>query len=128
MISQHLLRTRATLSFGLKINLADFCTKQGSLYKFNSNDSAFFNPKQDSNMPMQNTLTLPVTHTLPVKNEFTSSFAASEQDKLNFLIEELMEAGKEKSCMELLRHLASADSTEEEACCRELLTLLMAKK
>lgn len=78
-------------------------------------------------MPMQNTLTLPVNHSGPVKNEFSSSFAVSEQDKLNFLIEELLEAGKEKSCMELLRHLASADSAEEEACCRELLTLLMAQ-
>ncbi|WP_244557158.1 hypothetical protein [Pantoea deleyi] len=46
---------------------------------------------------------------------------------MNFLIEELLEAGKEKSCMELLRYLASADSAEEEACCRELLTMLMAK-
>lgn len=79
-------------------------------------------------MPMQNTLTLPGNHTVPVKNEFGSSFAASEQEKLNFLIEELLEAGKEKSCMELLRYLASADSAEEEACCRELLTMLMAKK
>ncbi|MGK3141298.1 hypothetical protein [Pantoea sp. C2G6] len=78
-------------------------------------------------MPMQNTLTLPVGHNAPVKNEFSSSFSVSEQDKLNFLVEELMEAGKEKSCMELLRHLASADSVEEEACCRELLMLLMAK-
>lgn len=79
-------------------------------------------------MPMQNTLSLPVHHKAPVKNEFVSSFTVSEQDKLNFLIEELMEAGKEKSCMELLRHLASADTPEEEACCRELLTLLMAQK
>ena len=79
-------------------------------------------------MPMQNTLTLPVNHSGPIKNEFSSAFAVSEQDKLNFLIEELLEAGKEKSCMELLRHLASADSAEEEACCRELLTLLMAQK
>ncbi|SFN34692.1 hypothetical protein SAMN05428971_1109 [Candidatus Pantoea varia] len=79
-------------------------------------------------MPMQNTLTLPLNHNVPVKNEFRSSFAASEQDKINFLIEELMEAGKEKSCMDLLRHLASADTVEEEACCRELLTLLMAQK
>lgn len=79
-------------------------------------------------MPIQNTLILPVNHTIPARNTFESSFAASEQDKLNFLIEELMEAGKEKSCMELLRHLASADSAEEEACCRELLTLLMAQK
>ncbi|PXW18655.1 hypothetical protein BY447_0208 [Pantoea sp. JKS000250] len=128
MISQHFLCSRATLSAGLKIIQADFCTKYGSLYKFNSNTSAFFNPKQDNNMPMQNTLTLPVNHTIPVQNEFKSSFTASEQDKLNFLIEELLEAGKEKSCMELLRHLASADSAEEEACCRELLTLLMAQK
>ena len=37
-------------------------------------------------MPMQNTLTLPVNHSGPVKNEFSSSFAVSEQDKLNFLI------------------------------------------
>lgn len=79
-------------------------------------------------MPMQNILTLPANHIVPVKNEFGSSFAASEQEKLNFLIEELLEAGKEKSCMELLRYLASADSAEEEACCRELLTMLMAKK
>ncbi len=48
-------------------------------------------------MPMQNTLTLPVNHSGPVKNEFSSSFAVSEQDKLNFLIEELLEAGKEKA-------------------------------
>ncbi|MDQ1214931.1 hypothetical protein [Pantoea anthophila] len=79
-------------------------------------------------MPMQNTLTLPVNPPLPTKSGFSSSFAASEQDKLNFLIEELLEAGKEKSCMELLRYLASADSAEEEACCRELLTMLMARK
>ncbi|EIB98827.1 MULTISPECIES: hypothetical protein [Pantoea] len=79
-------------------------------------------------MPMQNTLTLPVNPTLPTQTGFSSSFAASEQDKLNFLIEELLEAGKEKSCMELLRYLASADSAEEEACCRELLTMLMARK
>lgn len=97
------------------------------MYKFNSNTSTFFNPKKDKNMPMQNTLTLPGNHTVPVKNEFSSSFAASEQEKMNFLIEELLEAGKEKSCMELLRYLASADSAEEEACCRELLTMLMAK-
>nr|WP_254772433.1 hypothetical protein [Pantoea varia] len=98
------------------------------MYKFNNNTSAFFNPNKDNNMPMQNTLTLPLNHNVPVKNEFRSSFAASEQDKINFLIEELMEAGKEKSCMDLLRHLASADTVEEEACCRELLTLLMAQK
>jgi hypothetical protein len=79
-------------------------------------------------MPMQNTLTLPVNPTLPTQTGFSSSSAASEQDKLNFLIEELLEAGKEKSCMELLRYLASADSAEEEACCRELLTMLMARK
>lgn len=79
-------------------------------------------------MPMQNTLTLPVNPTLPTQTGFSSSFAVSEQDKLNFLIEELLEAGKEKSCMELLRYLASADSAEEEACCRELLTMLMARK
>lgn len=59
---------------------------------------------------------------------FNPAFYATEQDKMNFLVEELMEAGKESSCMALLRHLAAADSAEEEACCRELLTLLMAKQ
>lgn len=69
--------------------------------------------------------TLAVKENVPLLNP---ACYATEQDKMNFLIEELMEAGKESSCMALLRHLAAADSAEEEACCRELLTLLMAKQ
>jgi len=71
------------------------------------------------------------SNTLAVKENvhlIHPAFHATEQDKLIFLVEELMEAGKETSCMALLRHLAAAESAEEEACCRELLTLLMAKQ
>jgi len=69
--------------------------------------------------------------TLAVKENvhlINPAFHATEREKMNFLVEELMEAGKEHSCMALLRHLAAADSAEEEACCRELLTVLMAKQ